>query len=190
MASLEGNKIAAAVLVAGIAAMLSGFVSNQVFSAHHGTEEGAEEHGQAYPIEAAEASTGAAPAEEAAPLTRDEILALVQAADLEAGAKVARKCTSCHSLERDGANKIGPHMWGVVGRPFAAIPDFAYSKALQARAGEGAVWDMEALYHFVAKPSAYLKGTKMSFAGLSKEKDRGAILLYLHSLADNPAPIE
>ncbi|MEX0318224.1 MULTISPECIES: cytochrome c family protein [unclassified Ruegeria] len=106
---------------------------------------------------------------------------MMMAADVEKGARVFKKCAACHKLE-DGANGTGPYLYGVVGRPVASAAGFgAYSGALQDKGGD---WTPEALDAFLAKPSADVPGTSMSFAGLKKAADRVNVIAYLDSLDD------
>ena len=106
---------------------------------------------------------------------------LLQAASIEKGVKVAKKCVSCHSFDIGGANKIGPALWGIVDRDIAVSAGFNYSAALSDKDG---VWDYEALNGFLENPKKYAKGTNMAFAGLRKAKDRANIIAYLDSLKD------
>ncbi|MGJ8545873.1 MAG: c-type cytochrome [Sulfitobacter sp.] len=132
----------------------------------------ADAHGeQSYVIEVADA--GADEGGEEVPFA--EIMA---AADVEKGAKVFKKCTSCHKAE-DGANATGPFLYGVVGRDIAGVSGFAYSGALTALEG---AWTPEELNAFLTKPSAYASGTTMSFAGLRKVEERADLIAYLDSL--------
>ncbi len=132
-------------------------------------------HGQqAYVIEVDSSGDGAGEEEE---VSFDELLA---SADVDKGAKVFKKCSACHKLE-DGANSTGPYLYGVVGRPIASAPGFGYSSAM---ADHGGDWTPEELDAFLAKPSEYLKGTSMSFAGLKKVQDRVNVIAYLDSLDD------
>lgn len=101
-----------------------------------------------------------------------------------AGEKVFRKCKACHKIGADGKNATGPRLWQVVGHPAGAVDGFKYSKPLMAAAEGGLVWDEASLSAFLAKPRAFLKGTKMSFAGLRKEEDIAAIIAYLDTLDD------
>ena len=100
---------------------------------------------------------------------------LAQAGDAAAGAKVFKKCKACHYVDRE-KNKSGPHLVNIVGRAAGAVEGFKYSKAM---AGSGLVWDEATLTGFLAKPKKYLKGTKMSFAGLKKESDIANVIAYL-----------
>ena len=100
-----------------------------------------------------------------------------QAGDAAAGAKVFKKCKACHYVDRE-KNKSGPHLVNIIGRAAGAVDGFKYSKAM---AGSGLVWDEATLAGFLAKPKKYLKGTKMSFAGLKKESDISNVIASLKS---------
>lgn len=100
---------------------------------------------------------------------------------LAAGEKVFKKCKACHQVGEGAKNKVGPILNGIVNAPLGAVDDFKYSQALKDKAEEGHVWDDAALDAFLTKPKDWLKGTKMSFAGLKKEEDRVAIIEYLKS---------
>lgn len=129
-------------------------------------------HGEAsYVIEVADSG----PAEEVEEVSFDELMA---SADVGKGAKVFKKCSACHKLE-DGANSTGPYLYGVVGRPVASVAGFGYSAPMASHGGD---WTAEALDEFLAKPSAYVSGTSMSFAGLKKVSDRVNLIAYLDSL--------
>ena len=110
-------------------------------------------------------------------LTRDEL----RDALIAAGKKVYKKCKACHQVGDGAKNKVGPVLNGIVGAPLGAVDGFKYSKALKAKAEEGAVWDDASLDAFLTRPKKWLKGTKMSFGGLKKEKDRAAIIEFLKS---------
>ncbi len=104
---------------------------------------------------------------------------------LEHGQKVFKKCSACHVVAKGGQNKIGPVLYGVLGRKSASIADYKYSKALVAH---GKVWSYEEMNGYLIKPQAHIKGTKMAFAGLKSEKDRASVILYMNSFSDNPLP--
>jgi cytochrome c len=129
--------------------------------------------------------TQAAP-ESAAPGQGDGIGSLLAHADLDAGAKSARVCAACHSFEEGGAAKIGPPLWGVVGRAIASLEDFSYSNAL---AGKEGAWSYQALDEYLSAPREWAPGTKMAFAGVKKPEDRANVILYLRSLSNDPAPL-
>ena len=105
------------------------------------------------------------------------LVAPAQAGDAAAGEKVFKKCKACHYVDRK-KNKSGPHLVNVVGRAAGVVEGFKYSKAM---AGSGLVWNETTLTGFLAKPKKYLKGTKMSFAGLKKESDIANVIAYLRA---------
>jgi cytochrome c len=176
-ASLETNKALAALLAAGIIASGSGVISRILYHPSMPEE-------NAYVIEVPEAET--AEGEEATTAEAAPLPVLLAAANPEAGASVAKKCGACHSLEQGGANKIGPVLWGVVGRDIASVEGFAYSDALLAKEG---AWTFDELNGFMHSPKEYVPGTKMTFAGIDKPEDRADLLVYLRSLADQPVPL-
>ena len=106
--------------------------------------------------------------------------------DLDVGKKVFKKCAACHSIAKDGGNKIGPALYNVVGRAVGGLSDYKYSKTLATYSKE---WTFEELNGFLIKPATYLKGTKMSYAGLRKEKDRASVIMYMNQNSDNPKPL-
>ena len=105
---------------------------------------------------------------------------------VEHGEKVFKKCTACHVINKGGANKIGPVLYGVLGRQVAGISDYKYSKAM---ASYDKNWTFEEMNGYLRKPQSYIKGTKMAFAGLRKEKDRASVILYLNQNSDYPLPL-
>jgi cytochrome c len=181
MSGLEINKIIGAVLAAGVIAMFAGFVSHLAVQPEQLAE-------NAYPVEGvvpAEAETAEAPA-----ATVDEpesVLPLLASADAAAGEKAVRKCTACHTLDEGGVNKIGPNLWNIVGRGIASTGGYSYSGDLQGKSGES--WTYENLDGFLSKPKAWAPGTKMSFAGLKKAKERADLIVYLRSLSASPPPL-
>jgi len=125
--------------------------------------------------EAAAATKPVAPTPEAVTLDPELVAA---------GEKVFRKCKSCHQIGDGAKNRAGPILTGIVGRPAASVDGFKYSEAITAMADDGLVWDEENLQAFLAKPKAFMKGTKMVFAGLRKDQDLAAITAYLSSVAE------
>ena len=115
------------------------------------------------------------------------IMALFASASAAEGAKVFKKCASCHSIAENGGNKIGPALWGVLGRPAGSIPDYKYSKAM---AAHGKNWSFEEMNGFLIKPKDWIKGTKMSFAGLKNAKERAAVILYMNENTNSPLPLQ
>ena len=103
----------------------------------------------------------------------------VQAGDALKGEKVFKKCKACHVVDKE-KNKTGPHLVGIIGREAGSVESYKkYSKAMKA---SGIIWNAETLDGYLTNPKKYLKGTKMAFAGLRKEKDRQDIIAYLESL--------
>ena len=116
-----------------------------------------------------------------------DIMALFASATAAEGAKVFKKCAACHSIAENGANKIGPALWGVLGRTSGSLPDYKYSKAMSAY---GKNWSFEEMNGFLIKPKDWIKGTKMSFAGLKNAKERAAVILYMNENTNNPLPLQ
>ncbi|NJO36610.1 MAG: cytochrome c family protein, partial [Rhizobiales bacterium] len=114
------------------------------------------------------------------------LLAMIADGDVAEGEKVSKKCKACHVFEEGGKNKLGPALWGVVGRDIASHEGFAYSGALS---GLDGAWTYDRLNEFLAAPKTYVPGTKMVFAGVKKDEDRADLLAYLRTLAAEPAPL-
>jgi len=117
----------------------------------------------------------------------ENIMALFASTNAAEGAKVFKKCAACHSIVENGANKIGPALWGVLGRAAGSLQDFKYSKAM---AAYGKNWSFDEMNGFLIKPKDWIKGTKMSFAGLKNAKERAAVILYMNENTKNPLPIQ
>ena len=178
MDSFELNKVAGAVLVAGIFLMVTGIIGRALVSP---------EHEEKPVIVATGAEAPAAPSGgEAAPAAIEPIAPLLANANVDAGKTAARQCQTCHSLEKGGPNKVGPDLWDVIGRKRAGHEGFAYSKAMQDKGGE---WDYESLNHFLQSPQGFVKGTKMTFAGIRKAETRADVIAYLRTLSDSPKPL-
>lgn len=101
---------------------------------------------------------------------------LMKTADIERGAKIFKKCASCHNVGKGEGAKVGPALYGIVGRAKGSFFGFAYSEAMK---NKGGVWDRDSINQFIAKPKDYLPGTKMAFAGLKKPQDRADVILFL-----------
>lgn len=179
MDSFELNKVAGAILGAGVFAMGLGFVSDLLFTTHAPETPG-------YLIEVAEA----APTEEGAPAPAATPLPVLLAqADVAKGESAAKKCIACHSFEKGGPNKVGPDLWGVVDREIAHHEGFSYSAGMQAFAEQEKTWTYAHLDAFLANPRGVVNGTAMSFAGIRNDQERADLVAYLRTLSDNPVPL-
>lgn len=137
---------------------------------------------EAPPAETAAAPVEAAPAEPAAaaPAAPAEVVVAVSgAADAVAGKAVSRKCAACHTFDQGGPSRVGPNLFGVVGRPVGHVADFKYSPAMAAAGGD---WTIDRLDEWLIDPKAYIPGNKMSFAGIKDEADRKNLIAYLETL--------
>jgi cytochrome c len=108
------------------------------------------------------------------------------AADVNHGKEVATRCQQCHDVAKGGPNRIGPTLWGVIDRPRASVPGYSYSGAMNA---DHAPWTYDTLFAFLKAPSAVVRGSKMSFAGIRSTEDRIDLIAYLRTLSDTPAPL-
>jgi len=124
----------------------------------------------------------AAPQAEALP----DFATAIPAADAMAGAEIAERCGVCHDWAKGGPNKIGPNLYGVIGRPRASHPGFDYSPAMKEKSGE---WSYADLYVFLQQPAVFVPGTKMAFAGLPRAQDRLNLIAFLRMQADSPASL-
>ncbi|HCQ59593.1 MAG TPA: cytochrome C552 [Sulfitobacter sp.] len=106
-----------------------------------------------------------------------ELLAM---GDATAGERTFRRCAACHTVDEGGANRVGPNLYGIVGAPVAAVPDYDYSDALIEYAG---IWSPDRLAAFLANPRGEVRGTNMGFAGLRKEQDIADVMAYLAQLS-------
>ena len=175
MDSFEVNKIIAAILMVALLVIGLGKVADSVFHVNK-----PENPGYQVDVESSLASNTSQAAEV---IEKVDIAAIMALGDVSSGEKIFKKCVACHSINKGGKNKIGPALYNVVGRAVGGVDDYKYSKTL---ASYGKNWTFEELNGFLQKPASYLKGTKMSYAGLRKEKDRASIIKYLNENSDNP----
>ena len=178
MDSFEINKIVAAILLVALLVIGIGKISNLLFNVEKPKVSG-------YKVEITEDVPKKSVAQKEEKVKVD-ISALMAQADLVHGEKIFKKCSACHSIQAGGGNKIGPALYNVVGRKVAAVEDYKYSKALVAYKKN---WTFEELNGYLIKPQAWIKGTKMAFAGLRKEKDRASVILYLNKNSNSPLPL-
>ena len=176
---LRLNKIIAAILMVALLIIGIGKLSDVIFHVEKPKTPG-------YSVEIEQATvvssqTNLQPTEE-----KVDIATLIAMGDITTGEKVFKKCAACHSIVKGGKNNIGPALYNVVGRDVGAVDDYKYSKAL---AAYGKAWTFEELNGYLLKPAKWIKGTKMAFAGLRKEKDRASVILYLNQNSDNPLPL-
>jgi cytochrome c len=133
----------------------------------------------------AASGTQAAPAE--APIEN-----LLASASVQEGEQTAKECELCHNLGKGQGAKIGPDLYGVVGRKVASEPGFGYSSALKdspvAKSGDG-TWTFDKLNIWLTNPRADVAGTLMTFAGIDNEKQRANVIAYLNSNSDHPLPL-
>ena len=178
MDSFELNKIIAAILMVALLIIGLGKFSDVIFHVEKPKKPG-------YVVEietdTIEGETKKISAEE-----KVDINLLMAMGDVQSGEKIFKKCAACHSIVKGGKNNIGPALYNVVGRQVGGVSDYKYSKALAAYDKN---WTFEELNGFLIKPAKHIKGTKMAYAGLRKEKDRASVILYLNKFGDNPIPL-
>ena len=175
MDSFEVNKIIAAVLVVFLVIFGIGKFSDIIFHVE-------KPNISAYKVETSTATT----AQVSDSVQAVDISALLAMGNVDHGKSVFKKCSACHSVKKGGKNKIGPALYNVLGRNVAVLSDYKYSKALIAY---GKSWTFGEMNGFLIKPQAHIKGTKMAFAGLKKEKDRASVILFMNQNSDNPIPL-
>jgi len=179
MDSFELNKVIAAILMVALLIIGIGKLSNVIFHVEKPETPG-------YSVEVKQTTVASSETSSQATEDKIDIAALIAMGDIATGEKVFKKCAACHSIVKGGKNNIGPALYNVVGRDVGAVDDYKYSKAL---AAYGKAWTFEELNGYLIKPAKWIKGTKMAFAGLRKEKDRASVILYLNQNSDNPLPL-
>ena len=179
MDSFEINKIIAAVLLVALLIIGIGKLSDIIFHVEKPKT-------PSYVVETAEVVTASSQSGSETIEEKVDISALMAMGDIATGEKVFKKCAACHSIVKGGKNNIGPALYNVVGRQIGSVSDYKYSKALSEYGKE---WSFEELNGYLIKPAKWIKGTKMAFAGLKKEKDRASVIMYLNQNSDNPLPL-
>ncbi len=179
MDSFEINKIVAAILMVALLLIGIGKLSDVIFYVEKPKSPG-------YAVEVAQATTANTELSLEVGDKKVDIAALMAMGDVVSGEKVFKKCAACHSIVKGGKNKIGPALYNVVGRKVGDVSDYKYSKALLEYEK---AWTFEELNGFLLKPTKWIKGTKMAYAGLRKESDRASVIKYLNENSDNPLPL-
>ncbi len=174
MDSFEINKIIAAVLVVFLVVFGIGKISDIIFQVK-------KPNTTAYKVEISTNNKQASDSTQSV-----DISVLLAMGDVNHGKNVFKKCSACHSIKKGGKNKIGPALYNVIGRNIAALTDYKYSKAF---IEYGKSWTFDEMNGFLIKPQAHIKGTKMAYAGLKKEKDRASVILFMNENSDNPLPL-
>ena len=174
MDGFELNKIIAAILATVVVVFGINKVTDIIFTPDKPQQ-------SAYKVEKIEPTLASASSAGAA-VGISELLAM---GTVEHGEKVFKRCSACHMIAAGGKNMIGPNLWSILGKQTGVASGYKYSKAL---AAYGKEWSFEEMNGFLIKPSAHIKGTKMAFAGLKKEKDRASVILYMNSKSDKPLP--
>ena len=180
MDSFELNKIIAAILMVALLVIGLDKIADGIFHVEKPKIPG-------YKVEVEAQATTVSSSGASDAVTKIDITALMATGDLDYGKKVFKKCAACHSIVKDGGNKIGPALYNVVGRTVGGISDYKYSKALSTY---GKTWDVTELNGFLLKPKKWIPNNKMGFAGLKKPEDRAAVILYMNSFSDNPLPLK
>ena len=178
MNSFELNKILGALLGTCLVLLAVHIASGAVFAPQVPAKPG-------YVIEVKQEQPGKEGGGAAAP-AHVPIENLLASASVERGTTVAKQCLTCHNFSKGQGKKIGPDLYGVVGRKVASQPDFDYSPQLKAKGG---TWTFDALDKWLTNPRADVPGTLMTFAGISNEKQRADVIAYLNSNSDKPEPL-
>ena len=175
MDGFELNKIIAAILATVVVVFGINKVTDIIFTPDKPQQ-------SAYKVEKIEPALTTVSSTGEAAVGINELLAM---GTIEHGEKVFKRCSACHMIAAGGKNMIGPNLWSILGKKTGVASGYKYSKAL---AAYGKEWSFEEMNGFLIKPSAHIKGTKMAFAGLKKEKDRASVILYMNSKSDKPLP--
>jgi cytochrome c len=176
MDAFEYNKIAGAVLSALLVICGGRVIRDTVW-----TEPRPEKPGWALPVTEVEPGPQAPPS--AAAFDPAQVIAQLAHANPDNGREIFKRCLQCHTSEKGGPNRVGPNLWGIVGRPRASQPSFPYSEAMKDHPGN---WTLEELAKYLHDPKSSIPGNKMAFVGIKDNADLANLLAYLRTLSDAP----
>jgi cytochrome c len=178
MDSFELNKVMGAVLGTCLALLSLNIAAGAIFASHEPEKPGFE-------VAAQEPDTHGAPGGEAA-VAEDPLPVRFASADMSRGENSAKKCAACHTFGKGEPNRVGPNLWGIVGRPKATEAGFNYSAAMKSQKGN---WTPEELDTYLTNPRGVVPGTAMTFAGIPRGKERADVITYLNSKSDKPVEL-